>query len=166
MSEAPVRTLPPFLDSNHNAHDIYRFLPYHKDIELCPPEMIRLLSGNVVKYYTIVREESVTIDTNNLAEHLVKLGKQASARYHSHIIVHPEDIIDGEASVTDSSDMDEAVAALLAEQARNTQSLTDSDSSMEDLPDANAAPKEAPSAPLTNPFADIEDDDDFSFLSR
>ena len=154
MSTELSRQLAPFLELRIDNHDIYHKLPYKKDIYLCPPESVRLISGNVVKYYTIIPEEPIILDTNDLAEHLVALGKEESRRYHSHFIDDPENVIDQEDVISG----EQGFQAGLAAQAL----VRDTD------PDTQKSPAAAePQQVITNPFLDVsEDDDDYSFLGR
>ncbi|MEG2512814.1 MAG: hypothetical protein RSA52_06090 [Acetivibrio sp.] len=41
----------PFDAASKDDISIYNKLPYFRDIELCPPEMITLVTGNVIKYF-------------------------------------------------------------------------------------------------------------------
>jgi len=154
MSTELSRQLAPFLELRIDDHDIYQKLPYKKDIYLCPPESVRLISGNVIKYYTIIPEEQVILDTNDLAEHLVALGKEESRRYHSHFIDNQKDVIDQEEFMSGEPVFEAGLAA---------QALTQDFS-----PDTQKTPAAAkPQQVITNPFLDVsEDDDDYSFLGR
>lgn len=148
MNTEVTHSLPPFSDLRLHEFDMYLHLPYKKDIYLCTPETIKLISGNVVKYYTIQPLDEITIDTNDLAEHLVELGKEESRRFHSHIIARPEDVIDYE---------DTAASVLPGDPA---EPLTDAGS-----PESSSAP--APKPVLTSSFAEVSENDyDFSFLNR
>lgn len=152
MSETndnPARSLPPFAELRVNEFEMYDHLPYHKDIYLCTPEMIKTVTGNVVKYYTVQEDESLTIDTNDLAKHLVECGKEESRRFHSHDIPDPDNVIDTVAlHEEDVTPADAAPAS--AGKAAKTKA-------------AEPEPKK-----ITNAFAGFEDedenDDDFSFL--
>ena len=149
MNTDATHTLPPFLDPRASRYDMYQHLPYVKNIELCSPDTIRLVSGNVLKYYMIISlPDTVTINTNPLAEFLVEQGKRASLRYHSHIVPKPEDIIDAQEGFQSGIS---PVEVLHTEEEP-------------DLIDTASSEKEQE---LTNPFADVSEyDDDFSFLQR
>ncbi len=151
MNTDATHTLPPFLDPRASRYDMYQHLPYVKNIELCSPDTIRLVSGNVLKYYMILRlPDTVTINTNPIAEFLVEQGKRASLRYHSHIVPKPEDILEAEegfqAGISPAEILHTEAAPALADT----------------VPD-----EETSEAELTNAFADVSEfDDDFSFLQR
>ncbi|MCI8625038.1 MAG: hypothetical protein HFI40_01945 [Lachnospiraceae bacterium] len=149
MNTDATHTLPPFLDPRASRYDMYQHLPYVKNIELCSPDTIRLVSGNVLKYYMIISlPDTVTINTNPIAEFLVEQGKRASLRYHSHIVPKPEDIIDAQEGFQSGIS---PVEVLHTEEEP-------------DLIDTASSEKEQE---LTNPFADVSEyDDDFSFLQR
>ena len=149
MNTDATHTLPPFLDPRASRYDMYQHLPYVKNIELCSPDTIRLVSGTVLKYYMIISlPDTVTINTNPIAEFLVEQGKRASLRYHSHIVPKPEDIIDAQEGFQSGIS---PVEVLHTEEEP-------------DLIDTASSEKEQE---LTNPFADVSEyDDDFSFLQR
>ena len=149
MNTDATHTLPPFLDPRASRYDMYQHLPYVKNIELCSPDTIRLVSGNVLKYYMIISlPDTVTINTNPIAEFLVEQGKRASLRYHYHIVPKPEDIIDAQEGFQSGIS---PVEVLHTEEEP-------------DLIDTASSEKEQE---LTNPFADVSEyDDDFSFLQR
>lgn len=153
-NENPSRSLPPFAELRVNELEMYDHLPYHKDVELCPPEMIKMVSGNVVKYYTIQEDQSQTIDTNDLAEHLVERGRNASRHYHSHDILDSENVIDAEEFHEED---------ISTSPADTPPSVTPPSATSGKAPKS----KQTGDKQITNAFSGLEDDedeDDFSFL--
>lgn len=159
MKENEKRQLKPFDGAPFSAEDMYSHLPYVKDIALCTKETIRLNSGNIIKYYSVGNEESVTIDTNELSDHFTQLGHEESARKY----IQNLDETEGE-GITDSA-LD--VANKLVEDNEQT---TSSSEVTEDYDDQLAAPEGEAAGEdevLTDAFAGVDDDDDeydFSFL--
>ena len=50
-SSISKRKLRPFDAANRDDFSMYNKLPYYRDIDLCTPEMITFVTGNVIKYF-------------------------------------------------------------------------------------------------------------------
>lgn len=172
MSSDPVKhTLPPFMDARDDLYEMYIHLPYVKDVALCTSDMIKPVTGNVIKYFTVQPEEPAVIDSNELVKQLIR---QAAAQL-------PTAAQPPEAQPALDEDIALEASPLLAEQneAAGTKGKTAP-------PKTPASPKgaaanestkgskgEKSSKPLNeksikDAFADFdeEDEDDFSFLRK
>ena len=59
------RDLAPYNDSMQGACTIYDYLNYTMDVDLCPKENHKLISGNVIKSFRCITLESTIVPTNN-----------------------------------------------------------------------------------------------------
>jgi len=161
MSDNEKRTLPPFDGLPLSSEDMYTHLPYVKDITLCTPETIRLVSGNVIKYYTVDTKETITIDTNAESDRLTQKSHDEVARkYAESLNEHSEALLDMTEAVED-------VASKLVEDS----SPDIMEQQVENEPVSEEVPQEASSEEepeIVDAFAgyneDEEDEYDFSFL--
>lgn len=66
-SEIPkhTRKLRPFDSANLDDFSIYRRLPYYRDTDLCTPEMITLVTGNVIKYFQYTVNDTFSLSGND-----------------------------------------------------------------------------------------------------
>ena len=149
MGEEQKRSLRPFDGAPLTSDNMYSHLPYVKDINLCTPEMVRLQSGNLIKYYSIDNAEAVTVDSNELADQFVQ------AEYNN-IIMKQSEAFAARMAEEDAEGVADDLAAKLIED-------------IGDLPEETAEtvqPEEE--EVITNAFEgyDSDDDDeyDFSFL--
>ncbi|MFU0826771.1 MAG: DUF4258 domain-containing protein [Lachnoclostridium sp.] len=46
---------------------IYDNMPYHRDINLCGPDKIGLVSGNVIKYYSYKLTDTFKVDPSKMS---------------------------------------------------------------------------------------------------
>lgn len=163
------RNLQPFNGLPLLAEDMYSHLPYVKDIQLCPKEMIRLCSGNLLKFYNISADESVIIDTNDLCDHLVSRGLQVCLKYRAPL-EDDGDAVDVSASVrTYATVLTEKLIDQASEEAESDDKEAEEDTqeTLEAATESEGSDEADEGPALTNAFADIdddEDDDDFSFL--
>ena len=159
MSEKDKRMLPPFDGQPLSSEDMYTHLPYVKDITLCTPETIRLVSGNVIKYYTVEQKDPVTVDSNAESDRLTQLSHDEVARKYAESIAEQEESL---------ADITETAADLAAKLTEDTEpDVLDAQQALtaEEAPAEAAEPAEAE---LTDAFEgyneDEEDEYDFSFL--
>lgn len=67
-SRISKRKLRPFDAANRDDFSMYNKLPYYRDTDLCTPEMITIVSGNVIKYFQYnVKDTYALSGIDNLA---------------------------------------------------------------------------------------------------
>ena len=159
MSEKDKRMLPPFDGQPLSSEDMYTHLPYVKDISLCTPETIRLVSGNVIKYYTVEQKDPVTVDSNAESDRLTQLSHDEVARKYAESIADQEDSL---------ADITESAADLAAKLTEDSEPDIMEAGSPSEEDTAEAPEQESAEPELTDAFAgyneDEEDEFDFSFL--
>ena len=158
MKDNDKRTLPPFDGVPLSSEDMYTHLPYVKDITLCTPETIRLVSGNVIKYYTVEKKDPITIDSNAESDRLTQLSHDEIARKYAQEMAEKEE---------DMDDMAESAADIAAMLTQDSQpELPLNEEATESEPEE--APETAEEPEIVDAFAGIdtdeEDEYDFSFL--
>ena len=155
------RTLPPFDGQPLSSEDMYTHLPYVKDITLCTPETIRMVSGNVIKYYTIENGDTITIDSSEESDRLTQKSHDDIARKYAQALAERADAAQAIEGMTDQ--VEDMAAKLVADTSEDVISSQAADSAEEET--TAAAPE---GEEIVNAFEgyneDEEDEYDFSFL--
>ncbi|MBP5306358.1 MAG: hypothetical protein J6Z02_10945 [Lachnospiraceae bacterium] len=153
------RTLPPFDGQPLSSEDMYTHLPYVKDITLCTPETIRMVSGNVIKYYTIESADTITIDSSAESDRLTQKSHDDIARKYAEALAKSADAEEAIEGMTDQ--VEDMAAKLVADTSEDISNSNAEDEAVE----VSAAPE---GEEIANAFEgyneDEEDEYDFSFL--
>ena len=153
------RTLPPFDGQPLSSEDMYTHLPYVKDITLCTPETIRMVSGNVIKYYTIESADTIKIDSSAESDRLTQKSHDDIARKYAEALAKSADAEEAIEGMTDQ--VEDMAAKLVADTSEDISNSNAEDEAVEE----SAAPE---GEEIANAFEgyneDEEDEYDFSFL--
>lgn len=106
-SEIPknARKLRPFDSANLDDFALYRSLPYYRDTDLCTPEMITLVTGNVIKYFQYTVQDPFSLSGSD-ALAVLKI-KEYEEHEKERLAVADQEAIEEEAAA-----LEEAEAAL------------------------------------------------------